>query len=124
MPVRFRAIHPVFHASKLATYTEPTIVGQKPTSPSPVITKAGEEWEVERILQHRKVGRGYQYLVRWKGFGREDDTWEPRKNLANAPEVLRKYEAEKAVEVNAQEEDSTIQILNRDSTMLVELVGG
>ena len=34
LPARFRAIHPVFHASKLVTCTEPTITGQKPPAPT------------------------------------------------------------------------------------------
>ena len=33
MPPRYRAIHPVFHASKLTTYSESTIYGQKPVPP-------------------------------------------------------------------------------------------
>jgi len=36
MPPRYRAIHLVFHASKLTTYSEPTIYGQKPVPPSPI----------------------------------------------------------------------------------------
>jgi len=52
MSPHYRAIHPVFHASKLTTYSEPTIYGQKPIPPSPIQIKGQEEWEIEKILQH------------------------------------------------------------------------
>lgn len=39
LPLRYRAIHPVFHASKLATYNKPTIPGQKASTPTPIIVK-------------------------------------------------------------------------------------
>ena len=68
MPPRYRAIHPVFHASKLTTYFEPTIHGQKPIPPSPIQIKGQEEWEVEKILQHcQRYGKN-EYLIRWKEF--------------------------------------------------------
>ena len=53
MPPCYQAIYPVFHASKLTTYSEPTIYEQKPIPPSPIQIKGQEEWEVEKILQHR-----------------------------------------------------------------------
>lgn len=34
-----------------------------------------QEHEIDRILDSRPRGRGYQFLVRWKGFGPEDDEW-------------------------------------------------
>ena len=50
LPARYRAYHPVFHASKLAVYTTPLVSGQgsKPL-PSVIINNEGE-WEVKRIL--------------------------------------------------------------------------
>lgn len=37
LPIRYRAIHPVFHASKLAAYQEPIIPGQKQVPSQPII---------------------------------------------------------------------------------------
>ena len=59
MPSCFRAYHPVFHASKLAPYNEPTIEGQRVPPPPPVMINDEEEYEVEKLLDYR---RG-QYLV-------------------------------------------------------------
>lgn len=40
------------------------------------------------------------YRVRWKGFGAEEDTWEPEENLFDCKNVLdqywKKFKAEKA----------------------------
>jgi len=46
---------------------------------------------VERILNKRKVRGKDKYLVRWKGFTAESDTWEGRENLENAKEAEKEY---------------------------------
>lgn len=42
------------------------------------------EFEVEAIVGERTVRGQKQYLIRWRGFGQFDDTWEPLGNLGNA----------------------------------------
>jgi chromobox protein 1 len=50
------------------------------------------EYEVERIINH-KIERGMTlWLVRWKGYTEDDDTWEPDGNLENAREAIMEYE--------------------------------
>lgn len=41
------------------------------------------------------------FLVKWKGYGEEDNTWEPRTNLTHAKELLKEYEAAKKKEEKA-----------------------
>jgi hypothetical protein len=46
--------------------------------PAPTLNPDGEpEWLVEKIVDQRKRGKGYQYLVRYVGYGPEDDRWLP-----------------------------------------------
>ena len=40
-----------------------------------------EEWEIEKILNKRKIRGVDKYLVRWKGFMAEHDTWERKEDL-------------------------------------------
>jgi len=49
---------------------------------------------VERILNKRKVRGKDKYLVRWKGFMVESDTWEGKENLENAKEAIEEFEKE------------------------------
>lgn len=35
------------------------------------------EWEVERVLQYRCVYGEEQWLIKWKGFTEDRNTWEP-----------------------------------------------
>lgn len=49
------------------------------------------EYEVEYIVKHRSKKGKPEYLVRWKGFSEEHDTWEKEKNLTNCSKVLNAY---------------------------------
>ena len=68
-------------------------------------TMASEDlYEVERILDKRKSNKGKtEYLVQWKGYGREDATWEPEQHLVNCEECMHDFNhchSEKQKEVN------------------------
>ncbi|XP_074645459.1 uncharacterized protein LOC141901849 [Tubulanus polymorphus] len=55
------------------------------------VVKKEDQFEVEKVLDQRKRGRFYEYLIRWKGLGEEDDTWEPVRHLKNSMEEVDKY---------------------------------
>ena len=51
---------------------------------------------MEEILSHEprsktKSDNKVKFLVKWKGFGHENNTWEPFKNMKNAPVSLKEY---------------------------------
>ena len=49
-----------------------------------------ENFEVEEIVNHRFRKGKIQYLIRWKNYTPEDDTWEPKENL-ECPEKIEAY---------------------------------
>ena len=48
-----------------------------------VVVEGVEEFEVAKVLDHRKRRGKLEFLVEWKGYGKSDNTWEPRGNLGN-----------------------------------------
>ena len=86
-------IHPVVNVSRICRYVG-QVKGQKKEKLAPVIIKGEEEWEVERILNKRQVRGKNKYLVCWKGFIAESDTWEGRENLKNTKEAIKKFKKE------------------------------
>ena len=42
---------------------------------------ADDSWEVEAVVQFRSYYRKEQWLVKWKGYGEDRNTWEPWENL-------------------------------------------
>ena len=44
---------------------------------------------MEEILDERARAGGKEYLVRWRGYGEEEDTWEPEANLDGCRCVTR-----------------------------------
>jgi len=45
-----------------------------------------------KILNKKKIRGVEKYLIRWKGFMAEGDTWEKRENLKNAEELIKEFE--------------------------------
>ena len=91
-------IHPVVNISRVQLY-KPQVEGQKKILPKLVIIEGEEEFEVEKILNKRTVREKEKFLVRWKGYMVEEDTWESRENLENAKELVEEFEREYREEV-------------------------
>jgi hypothetical protein len=84
-------IHPVFHVSLLEPYRSD---GRVQPPPIPIELEGHLEYEVECILDHRfsdKKRQKLSYLISWKGYGLEHNSWEPEANVANAPDLIGEY---------------------------------
>ena len=66
-------IHPVVNVSRIVRYKE-QMKGQKKEEGKPVEVEGVKEWEVEKILNKKKIRGVEKYLIRWKGFMAERDT--------------------------------------------------
>ena len=95
-------IHPVVNISQIVWYKE-QVEGQKKEEGKLMEVEGVEEWEVEKILNKKKIRGVEKYLVCWKGFMVEHDTWERRENLGNVKEVLEEFKGRVDAEVRRQE---------------------
>ena len=95
-------IHPVVNVSRIVRYKE-QVEGQKKEKEKLVEVEGVEEWEVEKILNKRKIRGAEKYLVWWKRFTAEGDTWKKIKNLKNAKEAIKEFEGKMSVEIRRQE---------------------
>ena len=88
---------PVFNYQHLKRYVEaPAEYGERATLPETRTNKpAEEEYEVERIIAERRTKKGLEYLIRWEGYSPLYDTWEPKRALRNAPEVVSRWQKRK-----------------------------
>jgi len=81
----------VFNVVKLSAAPDNPIPGRKPRAPPPPIVIDGElEWEVEEVLDSRWHWRRFQFLIKWKGFSREHNSWEVASDV-KAPNLVAEY---------------------------------
>jgi hypothetical protein len=85
-------MHNVFHVQLLKKYRDN---GKVQPPPPPIEIDDSLEYEVERVLGHRKVKRGKQirkeFLVKWLGYEHEHNTWELEKHLTHCEDLLADY---------------------------------
>jgi hypothetical protein len=83
-------IHNVFYVGLLSKVKEDE---SRPIlrEPGPLEVEGEEEYEVEEIVDSERRPNGWYYRVKWKGYGPESNTWEPKANLEHAEDILKKY---------------------------------
>jgi len=79
------------------------VEGQKKEEGKSIEIEGVEEWEIKKILNKRKIRGVDKYLVRWKRFMAEHDTWKRKKDLGNAREALEEFEGRMNTEISRQE---------------------
>ncbi len=102
LPVHWK-IHPRFNEKLLTPYVPPAFPNQEvPPAPPPELINDEEEFEIEEVLDSKprtiRGGRGKKsyevidYLVKWKGWTREHNSWVRDSEMGNAQEAIEEYE--------------------------------
>ena len=91
LPHRMKQLHPVFNIVKLTPVLDDPIIGcTTEDHPPPIVIDGEVEWEVEEILDSCWYRRRFQYLIKWKGYGCEHNSWESASEVS-APELTAEF---------------------------------
>ena len=90
LPDSMKRLHNVFQISLLSKTKKHGLWERKQEQPPPIIIDgSGRYYEVEDILDAKRVNGKTKYLVSQKGYGLEESSWKPKENLLNCNEVLK-----------------------------------
>ena len=96
-PVNYRlqlpmqwSIHDVFHTDLLTPYRETPTHGANYQHLPPDLIDGVEEFEVEKVLDLCRHGRGckLQYLIKWKGYPDSDNQWVNRDDVKESLDAI------------------------------------
>ncbi|KAF8700886.1 hypothetical protein RHS03_06602, partial [Rhizoctonia solani] len=83
-------IHNVFYVGLLSrAYKSPS--QPFPERPPPETIEGEEEYEVEQIIDSKRQQGKWFYLIKWKGYGPEDNSWEPEELLEHSQEEIQRF---------------------------------
>ena len=83
-------LHPVFHISLLEKASQDEL-DNGPIMDSIEVLPIEEEYEVEEIRAIRVEGNERQYLIKWKNYGEEHNSWEPKGHLEHSQTTLQQF---------------------------------
>ena len=91
LPHWMKQLHPVFNVVKLTPALNDPITRRKTEDHlPPIVVDREAEWEVEEILDSHWHQRRFQYLIKWKGYGYEHNSWESASKVS-APELTAEF---------------------------------
>ncbi len=86
-------VNPTFHVSLLNPVLCSPFVAPGKAPPPPRVIGGRPAFTVHRILGVREVRGSRQYLVDWEGYGPEERSWVPARNILD-PELIREFRAQ------------------------------
>ena len=91
-------IHPTVNISRLKKFVDGShqfpsreVEEWRPTGEKVRDANGELEFEVDRILAQRGVGKKQQFLIKWKGYPLWEATWEKGENLENSKQKLKEF---------------------------------
>jgi len=86
-----KRLHPVFHVVKLRLAPLDPIV-ERPSNPppDPIVVNGESEYEVEEILDSRIQYWRLQFLIIWKGYGQEENSWVNADDV-HTPDLIKEF---------------------------------
>ncbi|QRW20573.1 Retrotransposable element Tf2 protein [Rhizoctonia solani] len=81
-------IHNVFYVGLLSKVHE-NPSQPFPEQPPPETIEGEEEYKVEQIIDSKRQRGKWFYLIKWKGYGPKDNSWEPEELLKHSQEIQR-----------------------------------
>ncbi|QRW17417.1 Retrotransposable element Tf2 protein [Rhizoctonia solani] len=83
-------IHDVFYVGLLSkSHKSPS--QPFPEQPPPETIEGEEEYEVEQIIDSKRQRGKWFYLIKWKGYSPEDNSWEPKEVLEHSQEEIQRF---------------------------------
>ena len=74
-------------------YKENKVYGPNYPKPAPDLIEGQEEFEVEAIIRAQRFGwwKTLQYLIKWKGYPKSDNSWEAVANITNTKKAITEF---------------------------------
>ena len=94
LPASFSKTHPVFSVTLLCPFEGDSIAEPQehhPPPPPPIVRDSVEEYKVEKILNSWILHRKVEYLVRWKGYGVEEDEWRLVRDVQGSKQLVAEF---------------------------------
>ena len=90
LPAKYSRLHDVFPIQLLENYRHRK--DDESLMAMPDLEDPQDEWEVEEILDKRRIKDTIHYLVKWAGWPSEYNSYEPAMHLENAPQAVADFE--------------------------------